>query len=584
MKKFLRFSFIFFLSAAGPGLFAQNTPLHPTKIQQAVYFDATPALTDMPLILPLIKELNGTEPELKEVPNKIGKKEFLHLQSTPFNLPEDPVWQKEGWSDAPLIATPIVNFDGITNLAGVYPPDTQGDIGIDKYIQVVNNHFAIYSKTGAVLLGPASLATIWTGIPAPWNGTASGDPVVLYDQAANRWIITQFSLPNSTQYAELVAISQTSDPTGAWYRYVFQYGSTMPDYPKFGIWPDGYYMSTNQFAGGATWAGAGATAFERTKMLAGDPTAQMIYFDLTDTGDPSSMLPSDWDGIATPVAGEPNHFTYFNDWSSGVEQYLRIWDFHADWVTPANSTFSQVASITTAAFKSSICTESSGRGRCIPQPGTTIKLESLSDRLMFRLQYRNFGGYRAMVTNHTVDVDNTGHAGIRWYELRNTGAGWNIYQQGSWAPDASHRWVGSIAMNSVGDIALGYSVSNGTALYPSIRYTGRKPGDPLGTMTGAEQTVITGTGAQTGTAARWGDYSMMSVDPADDITFWFTTEYLATTGGAPWKTRIASFLISNAPSALSTNATAILSTTATVNGSVNPHGLATSYQDRKSVV
>ena len=577
MKKTYLFLCISFFSISSL-VSGQSTPLHPTRTQTAIYFDISPSLRDMPLVSPSKTDVDGKEAEEREVPNKIGKKEFLHLESTPFNLPEDPVWQKQEATDAPLISAPIQNFDGMPNILGYYPPDTQGDVGIDNYIQVVNVNFAIYSKTGAVLLGPANLNTIWTGIPAPWNGTNSGDPVVLFDQAANRWIITQFSLPPGyTQCAELVAISQTSDPTGAWFRYVFQYGSTMPDYPKFGIWPDGYYMSANQFILGNAWGGVGASAFERTKMLAGDPTAQMIYFDLGAAGDPASMLPSDWDGVSTPAAGEPNHFTYFNDWSSLTDRYLRIWDFHVDWVTPANSTMSQVASLVTAPFNSSLCVDPNGRGQCIPQPGTTVKLESLSDRLMYRLQYRNFGGYKAMVTNHTVDVDNTGHAGIRWYELRNTAGVWSIYQQGSWAPDASHRWIGSIAMNSVGDIALGYSVSNSTTLFPSIRYTGRKPGDPLGTMTAPEQTIITGTGCQTGSAARWGDYSMMSVDPTDDITFWYTTEYVQTTGATSWKTRIASFLVSNAPSALSANATAVASTTATLNGSVNPHGLATTY-------
>jgi len=351
MKKIYTLSYILFLSLVGTYLFGQDTPIHPSKIKAAVYFDTSPRLMDMPLVPPDKKDVDDPDAGEKIVPNKIGKKEFLHLETTGYNLPEDPVWQKQEATDAPLVSLPIQNFDGMPNILGYYPPDTQGDIGTDKYIQVVNVNFAIYSKTGAVLFGPANLNTIWTGIPEPWNSTNSGDPIVLFDQAANRWMISQFSLPPGyTQCAELVAIPQTSDPTGAWYRYVFQYGSTMPDYPKFGVWPDGYYMSTNQFAGGVSWAGAGATAFERTKMLAGDPTAQMIYFDLGAAGDPAGMLPSDWDGVITPIAGEPNHFTYFNDWSSPTDRYLRIWDFHVDWTTPGNSTFSQVASLLTAPF------------------------------------------------------------------------------------------------------------------------------------------------------------------------------------------------------------------------------------------
>ena len=572
MKIMLTLSLLLLLTLNTSWLFGQDAPLHPTKTQTAVYFDISPPLCEMQLILPVKKEADENE-----VPNKIGKKEYFNLKYSPFNLPEDPVWQKQDGTYLPVTTAPIQNFDGITNISGYYPPDTQGDISTDKYVQVVNVNFAVYSKTGTLLFGPAALSTIWAGIPAPWNGTNSGDPVVLYDQAANRWLITQFSLPagSTTQYAELVAVSQTSDPTGAWYRYVFQYGSNMPDYPKFGVWPDGYYMSVNQFAGGASWAGVGASAFERTKMIAGDPSAQMIYFDLGASGDPEGMLPSDWDGVTPPISGEPDYFTYFNDWTSLTDRYLKTWAFHADWITPANSTFAEVSSLVTASFDADLCTGT--RERCIPQPGTAIKLEALSDRLMYRLQYRNFGTYRTMVTNHTVDVDATGHAGIRWYELRNTGAGWGIYQQGTFSPDAAHRWVGSIAMNSVGDIALGYSVSDATAIYPSIRYTGRKPGDPLGVMTVAEQTLIAGTGSQTGSAARWGDYSMMSVDPSDDVTFWYTTEYVQATGSATWKTRIASFVISNAPSAFSLPAYAITTTAATLSGSVNPHGLATNY-------
>lgn len=245
----------------------------------------------------------------------------------------------------------------------------------------------------------------------------------------------------------------------------FQFGNKMPDYPKFGVWHDGYYMAVNQFISGSSWGGVGACAFERSKMLTGDPTAQMIYFDLGGSSDPGSMLPSDWDGATTPVTNEANYFTYFNDWSSSTEDYLKIWQFHADWTTPANSTFAESASLVTAPFNSTVCSS----GNCIPQPGTTVLLEALTDRLMYRLQYRNFGDHRSMVTNHTVEVDGTGHAGVRWYELRNTGSGWSIYQQGTYAPDAAHRWMASVAMNGVGDIGFGYSVSDGTTIYPSSK-------------------------------------------------------------------------------------------------------------------
>jgi PKD repeat protein len=514
---------------------SQQTPLKPTLTSRAVYSDMTPLLKDMPII----KGISANENEAEnEVENELNINSLRNLNGNHSMQGIDPVLQQVDRDNIPMTNLPIQNFDGIFNTYGVYPPDTQGDVGPNHYVQVVNLGFQIWNKSGTSLYGPANLSTIWNGIPSPWNGTNNGDPIVLYDQAADRWMISQFSLPNTSQYAMLIAISQTSDPTGAWFRYVFQFGNKMPDYPKFGIWPDGYYMAVNQFVTGSSWGGVGACAFERNKMLTGDPTAQMVYFDLGANSDPGSMLPSDWDGNNPPLAGEPNYFSYYNDWTPGTADYLKIWQFQVDWVIPSNSTFLEGYSIETAPFNSTLC----GDGNCIPQPGTSVLLESLTDRLMYRLQYRNFGGHRSMVTNHTVNVDGNGHAGIRWYELRNIGAGWFMYQQGTYAPDDSHRWMGSIAMNGQGDIALGYSVSDGTSTYPSIRYTGRFAGDPLGIMPFSEQTIKIGTGFQSGYAARWGDYSMMSVDPVNDSTFWYTTEYIQNSGTTTWRTRIASFL------------------------------------------
>jgi len=514
--------------------FSQETSLSPTRVVTATYFDVTPPLINMPMVQ--IPD-DGTVKE-REVPNKIRMREFKQLQSNGMPLAQDPVLQTDNTSYSPPVpAAPIQNFEGINNTYGVYPPDTQGDVGPNHYMQMVNLGFAIWNKTGTLLYGPANSSTIWQGIPSPWNGTNNGDPIVLYDQAADRWLATQFSLPNTTQYAMLLAVSQTNDPTGSWYRWVFEFGNKMPDYPKFGIWPDGYYLAVNQFISGSSWGGVGACAFERDQMILGNSGARMVYFNLGASADPGSMLPSDWDGATAPIAGEPNYFVYFNDWSSPSADYLKIWQFHVDWTNTANSTFSEAYSLTTASFDSDVCTS----GNCCDQPGTTVKLETLSDRLMYRLQYRNFGTHRSMVTNHTVDANGSGLAGIRWYELRNSGLGWSIHQQSTYAPDANHRWMGSIAMNANGNMALGYSVSNASSIYPTIRYTGRLSGDPLGMMTFAEETIINGSGSQTGSSARWGDYSMMSVDPTDDATFWFTTEYIQTTGATTWRTRIASF-------------------------------------------
>jgi len=528
------------------GLFAQNnnqqnpaqggeTVYHPTKAGKAVYFDVSKPLRE------LIKQKPGKIRGEKENENPTNPKYSIY--GRPFLKQEDPVWQKQNGMNRPLSGGTILqNFDGTPRIADVYPPDTQGDVSNNSYVQVVNSRVAVYSKTGTLLLGPNLLSTIWAGIPAPWDGTDAGDPVVLWDETAQRWMISQFSLPFDN-YAELVAISQTSDPTGSWYRYVFQFGTEMPDYPKFGVWPDGYYLSFNQFlhGNGSAFDGVGVAVLERSQMIVGNPAASMQYINLGSGSDPWSMLPSDWDGSNTPLAGEPNYFMYFNDWTVPATPTLRIWSFHTDWAVPANTTFGLTTTLTPAVFTSQIC--GAYRGRCIPQPGTIVQLEDLSDKLMYRLQYRNFGAYQSMVTNHTVDVSGTGHAGIRWYEFRKSGGAWSIYQQGSYAPDAAHRWMGSIAQNSLGDIALGFSLSDGTSIYPSISYTGRYSGDPLGQMTVPEGSIIAGTGFQNGSASRWGDYSMMSVDPVDDQTFWYTNEYIQTSGTANWRTRIASITL-----------------------------------------
>ena len=310
----------------------------------------------------------------------------------------------------------------------------------------------------------------------------------------------------------------------------------MNDYPKFGVWPDGYYMSVNQFNQGTlSWGGQGAVAFERSRMLNGQ-SAKMVKFDLYST-DPNlgGMLPSDLDG-ATPPTGAYNTFVQVDDnaWGYSGDQ-LQLWEFRVNWTRTNRSRFVRVAQLATAAFDSNMC----GYARnCIPQPGG-VNVDAISDRLMYRLQYRNFGAYQTLVTNHTVDVGGD-HAGVRWYELRKSGSAWSIYQQGTYAPDSAHRWMGSIAMDGAGNMALGYSVSSAT-IFPSIRYAYRLAGDALGQLRPDEGTIMAGGGYQSHTSGRWGDYSMMAVDPTND-NFWYTTEYYASSGSpAGWQTRIASF-------------------------------------------
>jgi hypothetical protein len=450
---------------------------------------------------------------------------------------------------------PIVNFEGVNNVNGVLPPDTQGDIGTDPatgkkyYVQWVNLSFRIWDVTNPAAIvsvyGPAAGNTLWAGTGTICASHNDGDPITQFDHLADRWMMSQFALSNPNNYHQCIAVSATADPTGVWYRYDFQTSTVdMNDYPKFGVWPDGYYMTVNQFKNGASWAGAGVAVFERTAMLAGLP-ARMIYIDTgTVTLNYGGMLPSDLDGPA-PAAGTPNYFMEWDDstWIGDPADTLRIWEFKTNWAVPANTTFGLNTSydpnlkITTANVDPNLCSSPS---ICIPQPDTAQKLDAIADRLMYRLQYRDFGTYQTLVSNHTVDATGADKAGIHWFELRNTGAGFAMYQQGVYAPDADNRWMGSVAMDASGNIALGYSVSSSTT-YPSIRYTGRLAADPANTLPQGETSLMVGTGSQTHSAARWGDYSMMAVDDSDGCTFWYTQEYIQTTGSAPWQTRVASF-------------------------------------------
>jgi hypothetical protein len=434
----------------------------------------------------------------------------------------------------PLAPTPGLNFAGVGN--GDYgftpnsaPPDTNGAVGATQYVQWVNESFAVFNKsTGAIAAGfPKAGNTLWSGFGGGCQTNNDGDPIVQYDKAANRWVLTQFSV-STTPFLQCVAVSTTSDATGSYNRYSFSY-SNFNDYPKMGVWPDGYYISYNMFNGN-TFVGARACAFDRAKMLTGAAATQVCFQLSSSFG---GLLPSDLDGSNAPPAGSPNYFLNFGTNS------LNMWKFHVDFTTPANSTLTGPTNIPVAAF-SAAC---SGGGTCIPQPSTTNQLDSLADRLMYRLAYRKFSdGHESLVVNHSVTAGSS--VGVRWYELRSPGGTPTVFQQGTYAPDSSYRWMGSIAMDQAGNIAMGYSVSSST-VRPGIRYTGRLAGDTLGQMTQGETTLQAGVGSQTGSLHRWGDYSAITVDPVDDCTFWYTNEYLKATGSFNWSTRIGSFKLPN---------------------------------------
>src|SRR5206468_1186316 len=303
-----------------------------------------------------------------------------------------------------------VNFDGVGNLDLVYPPDTNGDVGPNHYVQFINLSFQVFSKTGVSLYGPAEGNTLWSGFGPPCETHNDGDPIALYDPIADRWIMSQFV--SSSPYGQCIAVSQTPDPTGAWYRYFFQLSTTVfYDYPKLGVWPDGYYMSANRFTGAL---GPAAIVFERSKMLLGQAATYQEFH--PSDGGTQTYLPSDLDGSNLPPAGAPNVFAHRGSTT------LDLWKFHVDWTTPANSTFTGPTSLAVAAYNQ-LC---AGTRSCIPQPGTSVKLDGLGDRLMHRLAYRNFGDHESLVVTHSVDLGTTvptRHAGVRWYEIRATPPG-----------------------------------------------------------------------------------------------------------------------------------------------------------------
>jgi hypothetical protein len=461
------------------------------------------------------------------------------------------------------IPEPIISFDGNSNLCGCAPPDPNGAVGPNNVVTMANLHFQIFDKSGNSLFGPAANNTLWSGFGGDCETDNAGDPVVIYDQLADRWLLTQFTGSGPT-FFECVALSQTNDPTGAYFRWAISTGSNFPDYPKAGMWPDAYYFSTREFLNGNTFVGVGAYALDRAQALAGDPNPTIVGFLAPPNpayvvGD--GLLPSDLDGMTPPPVGSPNFFVGSQDDNGpygAPSDGLTFWKFHYDPVTPGNSTFMMTTTLPTQPFNSilGLC---GGSRACIPQPDTSNKIDHLGyrQRPLFRLAYRNFGDHESLVTNQSVSAGtgpNGEVSGIRWWELRDPDGSPVIFQEGTYAPgltDGIHRWMGSIAMNSLGDIALGFSASNGSnpALFPSVFYTARHDGDPPGEMTLGEGSVLCGTGSQTGGGNRWGDYTAIVVDPTDDMTFWYINEYVPTTSERGWRLRIGAFDLTTGPEA-----------------------------------
>jgi hypothetical protein len=463
---------------------------------------------------------------------------------TPHELPkpkgdklEDSPFDRSGWVD-PLAQTtlsqgqmpePIANFAGLdlANFGGGWPPDTNGDVGPNYYIQTVNMSMGIYDKaTGARVVG-LDYDTFFQG-PAgtPCDNNNAGDVVVLYDAQVDRWVITDFAWFNypAGPFYECIAVSQSNDPvSGGWYFYAMRADTgdmvgALNDYPKLGVWSDGWYMSANMF--GNTFA-VRVWALDRTSAISGGPLNE-IYFDCDNLTFCASLLPANIRGTLPPE-GSPEYFA-----NVMLPGSFNIWQFHADFANSVNSSFTGPVTLQVADFQ---------MGDSVHQLNSGELLDSLGDRLMMQLQYRNFGDHEALFATHTVM--SSGADGIRWYEVRDPGGDPVIFQQGTYQPDQNYRWMGSIAADMEGNIAVGYSVSS-SAMFPAIRYAGRLAGETPNLLTQNEAVLIQGTGSQLNGYGRWGDYSALTVDPVDDCTFWYTTEYYITTSNN-WQTRIGSF-------------------------------------------
>lgn len=477
-----------------------------------------------------------------------------------------------------------LSFEGVNNVNGVLPPDTDAAVGPNHYVQVVNLSFAIYNKSGALLAGPVNTNSLWAGFGGPCQTDNSGDAIFLYDRQANRFVLSQFAVAG-THRSVCFAVSQTPDPTGAYFLYEVV-TPRFPDYYKVGVWPaannNAYFFGTNSGFQGQY----DVFAVDRANMLIGAAARPMQFFQ----NFPNLMMPADVDSLAAPAANAPGLFYHFRDggeayFGSPATDSLDIYAYDVDWTTPANSTLTLIHSITPALglapFNWTVC--GFFVSNCIPQPGTAQGIDSASWWPMQRLVYRNFGSHESLVGAWTVDVNATGNrAAPRWFELRNTGSGWSIFQQGTHSPDTIHRFMPSIAMDGSGNIAIGYSRSDASN-FPSIYYATRETTDPLDTLQ-AEALLFAGTGSQTHTAARWGDYASMEIDPSDDCTFWFTTEYLATTSSASWRTRVGTFRLASCGGPI--NNPPVVTISAPANGaafdvgtSVTFTGSATDVQD-----
>jgi hypothetical protein len=440
---------------------------------------------------------------------------------------EDPVLQKEA---LPFVsATPGVDFDGLsaTNFA---PSDSNMAVGPNHIVETVNVQLAVYSKSGTLLSGPTNITTFF----GPLGGNCAAgatDPIVLYDRQADRWLISDVGYTGTAPFMECVGVSKTNDPTGAYTLYSYSFGTSLNDYDKLSTWAtasNSAYLATYNIFAPSGFAGADLCGLDRTKMLAGNPAAAQLCQMTPNTE--GGYLPSDMDGPTPPVDGTPGLFLTWQNNNPG-QLFLRklTLNFGSGTATLSAATTINVANDNLACGNG---------GTCVPQLGTSQTLDTLGDRLMYRFAIRHFADHDRAVLNHAVA--NSSQVAVRWYELYDPAGSVTLNQQGTFAPDTTYRWMASIAEDKSQNIGMGYSASSST-INPAIRYTGRVPGDPLGTME-TEASQLVGTGSQLSGLSRWGDYTAMQVDPSDDCTFWYVDQYEKVSGIFNWNTNIGSFV------------------------------------------
>lgn len=539
-----------FLAACAAGAPAQEPQRIDTTLQ---VHDASPALAVLALeaAAPQAGASRKAVP-LRMVPPQTGARRAPH-EVRAGRLPFSPVPSGPASPALPQVNTgaTTLNVDGMSAHAGL-ASGVNGAVGATDYVQLAGSRLALYRKSdGALLLGPVNGNAVFGGFAgsagaqacALTNDGASG---VHYDKLAQRWIMTQLAWAPGTAetgpFYQCIAVSGSSDVLGSYHRYVLELRSAtnkvvFADDPKLGVWPDAYYLTLVLYdtaAGG--YRGPRVCGLGRAAMLAGENTTVRCR----DLGSQfGALLPSDLDGGTAPPEGSPNFLLSMDFSGTGKGDHLLLWRFSFSGNMLSGPIQVPVAPFTIA------CPGSQG-GACIRQAAPGETLHAMGDRLMHRLAYRNFGTHEAMVVNHTVQQSGArqdGPSALRWYEIRDPNGAVALYQQGTHAPDADSRWMGSIAMDKMGNIALGYNVA-GAASAPGMRYTGRLRSDAPGRMQ-AEAVVVNGSGVQVDSFHRWGGQGALAADPGNDCTFWSTRQYVPTTGRFTARSRIASFTFLN---------------------------------------